>query len=55
MTFIVAIQLNNSIIITADNKKAVLKETGKSQFDTKKFQKFTHGIKVLSQIQMKAM
>jgi len=36
MTFIVAIQLNDSIIITADNKKVVLKETGELKFDTQK-------------------
>ncbi|MFV5348934.1 hypothetical protein [Acinetobacter soli] len=32
MTFIVAIQLNDSIIITADNKKVILKETGEVEF-----------------------
>ncbi|MDQ8997455.1 hypothetical protein RFH54_16110 [Acinetobacter soli] len=32
MTFIVAIQLNDSIIITADNKKVILKETGEIEF-----------------------
>ncbi|NHB59052.1 hypothetical protein G9F32_13675 [Acinetobacter sp. 194] len=39
MTFIIAIQLNDSIIITADNKKIVLKETGDIQFDTTKITK----------------
>ena len=39
MTFIIAIQLNDSIIITTDNKKVVLKETSEIQFDTKKCQK----------------
>lgn len=39
MTFIIAIQLNDSIIVTADNKKVVLKETGEIQFDAKKSQK----------------
>ncbi|WP_224964537.1 hypothetical protein [Acinetobacter guillouiae] len=32
MTFIIAIQLNDSAIIAADNKKIVLKETKESQF-----------------------
>ena len=32
MTFRVAIQLNDSIIITADNKKVILKETGEIEF-----------------------
>ena len=36
MTFIIAIQLNDSIIVTSDNKKIVLKETGEIQFDTQK-------------------
>lgn len=36
MTFIIAIQLNDSIIITADNKKIVLKETGEMQFVSEK-------------------
>ncbi len=36
MTFIIAIQLNDSILVTADNKKVVLKETGEVQFDTSK-------------------
>ncbi len=39
MTFITAIQLNDSIIITTDNKKAVLKENGEIQFDAEKTQK----------------
>ncbi|WP_180047403.1 MULTISPECIES: hypothetical protein [unclassified Acinetobacter] len=39
MTFIVAIQLNDSIIVTTDNKKIVLKESGEIQFNTKKSQK----------------
>lgn len=39
MTFIVAIQLNDSIIIAADNKKAVLKETGEVQFSKEKILK----------------
>ena len=39
MTFIVAIQLNDSIIVTADNKKIALKETGEIQFNNKKSQK----------------
>ena len=39
MTFIIAIQLNDSIIITADNKKVVLKETGKVEFSKEKCQK----------------
>jgi len=33
MTFIIAIQLNDSTIIAADNKKIVLKETTESQFN----------------------
>lgn len=33
MTFIIAIQLNDSVIIAADNKKIVLKETTESQFN----------------------
>jgi len=36
MTFIIAIQLNDSIIITADNKKVALKENGEIQFNSKK-------------------
>ena len=32
--FITFTQLNDSIIITADNKKVVLKENGEIQFDT---------------------
>jgi len=36
MTFIIAIQLNDSIIVTADNKKIILKENGEIQFDTEK-------------------
>ena len=36
MTFIIAIQLNDSIIVTADNKKVALKENGKIQFNSKK-------------------
>ena len=40
MTFIVAIQLNDSIIVTADNKKIALKETGEIQFNNKKSQKW---------------
>lgn len=55
MTFIIAIQLNDSIIITTDNKKVVLKETSEIQFDTKKCQKFIHGIKALLQAQVKVM
>jgi hypothetical protein len=39
MTFIISIQLNDSIIVTADNKKVVLKETGEIQFDTQEFSK----------------
>lgn len=39
MTFIVAIQLNDSIIVTADNKKVVLIENGEMQFDTEKIKK----------------
>ena len=39
MTFIVAIQLNDSIIVTADNKKVVLKETGEIEFSTKQVPK----------------
>lgn len=34
MTFIIAIQLNDSIIITADKRKVVLKEEGEVHFDT---------------------
>ncbi|WP_151796707.1 hypothetical protein [Acinetobacter soli] len=34
MTFIIAIQLNDSIIVTADNKKVVLRETGEIDFNT---------------------
>lgn len=41
MTFIIAIQLNDSIIITADNKKVVLKENGKIHFSPEKDSK-TH-------------
>lgn len=33
MTFIIAIQLNDSAIIAADNKKVVLKDTTESQFN----------------------
>lgn len=36
MTFIIAVQLNDSIIVTTDNKQVVLKETGDAQFDPKK-------------------
>ncbi|TQR64460.1 hypothetical protein [Acinetobacter sp. RF14B] len=36
MTFIIAIQLNDSIIVTADNKKVVLKETGEIKFSPEK-------------------
>ncbi|NWK75529.1 hypothetical protein HYG93_14890 [Acinetobacter sp. SwsAc6] len=36
MTFIVAIQLNDSIIIAADNKRVVIKETGEMQFSSEK-------------------
>jgi len=39
MTFIIAIQLNDSIIITADNKKVALKENGDIQFSPEKSQK----------------
>lgn len=39
MTFIIAIQLNDSIIVTTDNKKIILRETGETQFDTKKIAK----------------
>ncbi|SPL72660.1 hypothetical protein [Acinetobacter stercoris] len=39
MTFIIAIQLNDSIIVTADNRKIVLKETGEVQFRNEKSQK----------------
>lgn len=39
MTFIIAIQLNDSILVTSDNKKIVLKETGEIQFDTQKITK----------------
>lgn len=39
MTFIIAIQLNDSIIVTADNKKVVLIETGEAQLSTKKISK----------------
>ncbi|NHB58426.1 hypothetical protein G9F32_10430 [Acinetobacter sp. 194] len=39
MTFIIAIQLNDSIIVTADNKNIVLNETGEIQFDFEKSQK----------------
>jgi hypothetical protein len=39
MTFIVAIQLNDSIIVTADTKKVVLKENGEMQFNTEKIKK----------------
>lgn len=39
MTFIIAIQLNDSIIITADNKEVVLKETGEPQSSPEKTQK----------------
>jgi len=45
MTFIIAIQLNDSIIVTADNKKIILKENGEIQFDTEKHLKFMLGIK----------
>ena len=34
MIFITFTQLNDSIIITADNKKVVFKENGEIQFDT---------------------
>lgn len=47
MTFIVAIQLNNSIIITADKKKVVLKEIGEIHLDTNEISKihtFDEGI-----------
>lgn len=47
MTFIIAIQLNDSIIVTTDNKKIILKETGEAQFDTKniaKIQSWDKGI-----------
>ena len=36
MTFIIAIQLNDSIIVTTDNKQVVLTETADAQFDPKK-------------------
>lgn len=36
MTFIIAIQLNDSIIITTDNKKVVINETGKLKFNPEK-------------------
>ena len=39
MTFIIAIQLNDSIIVTADNKKVVLRETGEIDFKTDKTSK----------------
>lgn len=39
MTFIIAIQLDDSIIITADNKKVVLKENGEIQFSPEKSKK----------------
>ncbi|CAA0189201.1 TPA: hypothetical protein ACHKB2_003897 [Acinetobacter baumannii] len=39
MTFIIAIQLNDSIVVTADNKKVVLKGSGKIQFSPEKTQK----------------
>ena len=42
MTFIISIQLNDSIIVTTDNKKVVLKENGETQFDTKKISKTHH-------------
>ncbi len=48
MTFIVAIQLNDSIIVTADNKKVILKENGEMQFkteETKKIHSWDNGIK----------
>lgn len=35
MTFIIAIQLNDSIIVTTDNKQVVLTETADAQFDPK--------------------
>lgn len=47
MTFIVAIQLNDSIIVTADNKKVILKENGEMQFkteETKKIHSWDNGI-----------
>lgn len=39
MTFIIAIQLNDSIVVTADSKKIVLKESEKIQFSPEKTQK----------------
>lgn len=39
MTFIIAIQLNDSIIVTTDNKKVVLKDTGEIDFNTNKTSK----------------
>ena len=47
MTFIIAIPLNDSIIITADKKKVVLKETGEIHLDTNEISKihtFDEGI-----------
>lgn len=34
MTFIVAIQLNDSIVIAADNKHIIINEIGESRIDT---------------------
>lgn len=39
MTFIVAIQLNDSIVIAADNKHIIINEIGESRIDTEKTQK----------------
>jgi hypothetical protein len=39
MTFIISIQLNDSVIITADTKNIVLTETNKIQFDIQKLSK----------------
>lgn len=39
MTFIIAIQLNDSIVVTADNKKVILKNNGEIQFSPEKTQK----------------
>lgn len=36
MTFIIGIQLNDSIIVTSDNKKVIVQETGKIQFSPEK-------------------
>ncbi|ENW78127.1 hypothetical protein F909_03811 [Acinetobacter sp. ANC 3929] len=47
MTFIIAIQLNDSIIIAADNKKITLKNTGEIQFNKDKLSKlypWKHGL-----------